>query len=77
MGCRDGACTLKQPLELSLISLSLVRFDGRGLAQSLPSTWTVRGGCRSIALSSAVRLRTLSSRKPVLPAGRSKPSCVD
>ena len=46
MGCRDGACTLKQPLALSLISLSLVRFDGRGLAQSLPSTWTVRGGCR-------------------------------
>lgn len=46
MACRDGACTLKQPLALSLISLSLVRFDGRGLAQSLPSTWTVRGGCR-------------------------------
>jgi hypothetical protein len=46
MGCRNGACSLKQPLELSLISLSLVRFNGRGLAQSVPSTWSVRGSCQ-------------------------------
>jgi len=46
MECRNGACSLKQPLELTLITLSLVRFNGRGLAQSVPSTWSVRGRCQ-------------------------------
>jgi hypothetical protein len=46
MGCRNGACTLKQPLQLSLSTLSLARFDGRGLAQSIPETKPVRGTCR-------------------------------
>lgn len=46
MGCRNGACSLKQPLQLSLSTLSLVRFDGRGLAQSLPETKPVQGTCR-------------------------------
>ena len=46
MGCRNGACSLKQPLQLSLSTLSLVRFDGRGLAQSLPETKPVQGICR-------------------------------
>ena len=46
MGCRNGACTLKHPLQLSLSTLSLVRFDGRGLAQSIPDASSVHGTCR-------------------------------
>jgi hypothetical protein len=46
MGCRNGACTLKQPLQFSLSTLSLARFDGRGLAQSIPDTRPVQGTCR-------------------------------
>ena len=46
MACRDGLCALRQPLELQLVSLSEARFDGRGLAQTLPQTWPVQGVCR-------------------------------
>jgi hypothetical protein len=46
MGCRNGNCSLQRPLRFNLVSLSLARFDARGLAQTLPSTWSVRGGCR-------------------------------
>lgn len=46
MGCRHGSCSLKRQLSFNLVSLSLARFDGRGLVQSLPRTWSVRGGCR-------------------------------
>lgn len=46
MSCRNGACSPTKPLELSLITLSLVRFNGRGLAQSIPSTRSVRGRCQ-------------------------------
>ncbi len=46
MGCRNGSCSLKRPLSFRLVSLSLARFDGRGLVQSLPRTWSVRGGCQ-------------------------------
>jgi hypothetical protein len=46
MTCSSGSCRLRKPMELQLISLSLTRFDGRGLAQALPSTWPVQGRCR-------------------------------
>ena len=46
MGCRNGSCSLKHPLSLSLVSLSLARFDGRGLVQGLPRTWSAQGRCQ-------------------------------
>ena len=46
MDCRNGSCSLQRPLRFSLVSLSLVRFDGRGLVQALPRTWSVRGDCQ-------------------------------
>ena len=46
MGCSNGACTLKKSLQFSLSTLSLARFDGRGLAQSIPDTRPVQGLCR-------------------------------
>ncbi|MEY3767455.1 MAG: hypothetical protein RLZZ11_525 [Cyanobacteriota bacterium] len=46
MVCREGRCTLRQPLQVQLVSLSLARFDQRGLAKTLPSTWPVQGQCR-------------------------------
>ena len=46
MACRSGGCALRQPMQLQLISLSLTRFDARGLALTLPSTWPVSGSCR-------------------------------
>lgn len=46
MACSGGSCRLRKPMELQLISLSLTRFDGRGLAQTLPITWPVQGRCR-------------------------------
>ena len=46
MGCRNGSCSLQRPLSFSLVSLSLARFDERGLVQALPRTWSVRGDCR-------------------------------
>ncbi|MBM5807362.1 MAG: hypothetical protein FJ056_06680 [Cyanobacteria bacterium M_surface_10_m2_179] len=45
MRCRSGSCTLRKPMQVQLVSLSLARFDGRGLAQTLPSTWPVQGQC--------------------------------
>ena len=46
MGCRNGSCSLKRSLSFNLVSLSLARFDGRGLVQTLPRTWSVRGSCQ-------------------------------
>jgi hypothetical protein len=46
MGCRNGSCSLNRPLNVKLVSVSLARFDGRGLVQALPRTWSVRGGCQ-------------------------------
>ena len=46
MACRNGSCRLSRPLQLQLVSLSIVRFDARGLAQTLPPTWPVQGSCR-------------------------------
>jgi hypothetical protein len=46
MPCRSGSCSLRQPMQLQLISLSLTRFDARGLALTLPGTWPVSGSCR-------------------------------
>ncbi len=46
MVCRNGSCSLKRPLSVSLVSLSLARFDGRGLVQGLPRTWSVQGSCQ-------------------------------
>lgn len=46
MGCRQGACSLTRALNLSLSSISTARFDGRGLARTLPETLPVRGACR-------------------------------
>jgi hypothetical protein len=45
MPCRSGSCSLRQPMQLQLISLSLTRFDARGLALTLPGTWPVSGNC--------------------------------
>jgi hypothetical protein len=46
MSCRSGSCSLRQSMQLQLISLSLTRFDARGLALTLPGTWPVSGSCR-------------------------------
>ena len=46
MACRDGLCRLERLLVLQLSSASLARFDGRGLAQTLPHTWAIAGECR-------------------------------
>lgn len=46
MACRSGSCALRKPMQVQLVSLSLARFDGRGLAQTLPNTWPVQGQCR-------------------------------
>ncbi|MEN9540087.1 MAG: hypothetical protein RLZZ459_178 [Cyanobacteriota bacterium] len=59
MGCRNGSCSLKRPLSFNLVSLSLARFDGRGLVQSLPRTWSVRGDCQID--SSDLRCEALNS----------------
>lgn len=45
MACRSGSCALRQSMQLQLVSLSLARFDARGLALTLPSTWPVSGSC--------------------------------
>ena len=46
MACRNGACTLSQPLLLNLSTFSLARFNERGLAQTLPEARSVQGTCR-------------------------------
>jgi hypothetical protein len=46
MVCRNGACTLSQPLLLNLSTFSLARFNERGLAQTLPDARSVQGTCR-------------------------------
>ena len=45
MDCRNGSCSLKRELSISLVSFSLARFDGRGLVQGLPRTWSAQGSC--------------------------------
>lgn len=46
MSCRQGGCSLSQPIVLSLSSVSQAEFDPRGLARSLPSAWPVTGQCQ-------------------------------
>ena len=46
MACRNGSCSLKRGLSISLVSFSLARFDGRGLVQGLPRTWSAQGSCQ-------------------------------
>jgi len=46
MVCRNGSCSLKRDLSFSLVSFSLARFDGRGLVQGLPRTWSAQGSCQ-------------------------------
>jgi hypothetical protein len=46
MACRNGSCSLKRELSVSLVSFSLARFDGRGLVQGLPRTWSAQGSCQ-------------------------------
>ena len=46
MACREGRCALRQALQVQLVTLSLARFDPRGLAKTLPTTWPVQGQCR-------------------------------
>jgi hypothetical protein len=46
MACRNGTCTLNQPIALALSSVSQGEFDGRGLARGLPHAWPVEGQCQ-------------------------------
>ena len=46
MACRQAICSLSKPIELTLSTVSLSLFDGRGVASALPSAWPVNGSCR-------------------------------
>jgi hypothetical protein len=46
MACRQALCELRRPIALELSTVSQLAFDGRGLANSLPSAWPVSGSCQ-------------------------------
>lgn len=45
MRCSQARCTPQGTMQAQLSSVSETRFDGRGIAQGLPSAWPVNGTC--------------------------------
>ncbi|MCP9830628.1 hypothetical protein KBZ14_00455 [Synechococcus sp. HJ21-Hayes] len=45
MRCAQARCTPQGSMQAQLSSVSETRFDGRGIAQGLPSAWPVNGTC--------------------------------
>ena len=45
MRCSQARCTPQGTMQSQLSSVSEARFDGRGIAQGLPSAWPVNGTC--------------------------------
>jgi hypothetical protein len=45
MRCSQARCMPQGGMQAQLSSVSETRFDGRGLAQGLPSAWPVNGTC--------------------------------
>mgnify|MGYP006275808385 CR=1 FL=1 len=60
MACRQAICSLRQPIDLTLSTVSQSLFDGRGVASGLPSAWPVNGRCRLEATRIRCEAKALS-----------------
>lgn len=69
MACRQAICSFRQPIELTLSTVSQSLFDGRGVASALPSAWPVNGSCRLEARRIRCEARAFSGETWTADAG--------